>query len=63
MNYLKFYCETFNLKIEGDNIFDEKSKLVGRIEDEKYVHFTHQGLVTKLSDLLLPALEEISVHS
>ncbi len=48
MNYLKFYCETFNLKIEGDNIFDEKSKLVGRIEDEKYVHFAHQGLVAKL---------------
>ena len=62
MNYLNYYCETFSLKIEGDRILDEDNNLIGRVEDEKYVRFTYQKNAMKMSDLLLPAFEKLSVH-
>ena len=64
MNYLDYYCKTFGLIISEDLIIDEMHwEAVGRIvEDKKYVHFYTQPSPMKTSDLLLPALENFSVH-
>tara|TARA_B100000242_G_C42859116_1_gene398822 strand:+ start:42 stop:230 length:189 start_codon:yes stop_codon:yes gene_type:complete len=62
MNYLKMYCETFDLKIEGNKILDKDNNLIGKVEDEKYVRFTYQKNAMKMSDLLLPTFEKLSVH-
>jgi hypothetical protein len=56
------YCETFNLKIEGNKILDKDNNLIGKVEDEKYVRFTYQKNAMKMSDLLLPTFEKLSVH-
>lgn len=62
MNYLKMYCDTFDLKLEGDKIFDKHNNLIARIEDEKYVLFISQGQLLKISDLFLASLERVIVH-
>lgn len=64
MNYLDYYCKTFGLAVSEDLIIDEiHREAVGRIvEDGKYVHFYTQPNPMKMSDLLLPALENFGVH-
>ncbi len=62
MMYLNMYCQAFNLKLEGDKIFDKDNNLIGKVEDEKYVHFTYQTNPIKVSDLWLATFERISVH-
>jgi hypothetical protein len=64
MNYLDYYCKTFGLTISGDLVIDVMCwAAVGKIvEDGKYVHFFGQLNPTKMSDLLLPALENFGVH-
>ena len=64
MNYLDYYCETFGLTVSEDLVIDSWCcTAVGKIvEDGKYVHFFGQPNPMKVSDLLLPALENFSVH-
>jgi len=64
MKYLDYYCKTFGLTISEDLIIDKMCcAAVGEIdEDRKYVHFFSQTNPMKISDLLLPALENFSVH-
>lgn len=62
MKYLQMYCDTFGLKIKENRIFDDQNNLIGMIEDDKYIQFTYQKSPVKMSDLLLAAFEQISVH-
>lgn len=62
MNYIKLYCETFDLKLLENKIFDQDNNLIGEVEDKDFVRFTYQSNPVKVSDLFLLSLEEISVH-
>lgn len=64
MNYLDCYCQTFDLIVKEDLVIDTLRRMaVGKIfEDGKYVHFYSQLNPMKTSDLLLPTLENFSVH-
>ena len=63
MNYLKIYCDTFDLKFNGKKIFNKKEELVGEVEDDKYVKFLCQDNLIKISDLFLLAFEQINIHN
>jgi len=63
MNYLEYYCDTFDLTIYGQLIIDSSADVVGHIEpNEKYIKFDAAVSPVKVSDLFLPALENCSVH-
>jgi len=63
MNYLEKYCQTFNLTLSNRKILDKDNNIVGEVEEDKYVRFTYQPNLIKISDLLLLSFEEISVHN
>ena len=62
MNYLKIYCDVFDLTLKKDSVFDKENNLVGKVEDKKYIRFTYQNNPIKLSDLWLASFERICVH-
>jgi len=63
MSYLEKYCQTFNLTLSSRKILDKDNNVVGEVEEDKYVRFTYQPNLIKISDLLLLSFEEISVHN
>ena len=63
MNYLQFYCDTFNLTLQYPYVFDKNQKTLGEVEsNEKYVHFYSNNYPMKISDLLALGIERINVH-
>ncbi len=63
MMYLDQYCKKFNLVIDGNLILNDKKTVVGHVEpDKKYVKFHNQSSPMKISDLLMLAFENLSVH-
>jgi len=63
MNYLEYYCDTFNLAIYGHLVIDSSASVVGYVEpNKKYIKFDTAVSPVKVSDLFLPALENCSVH-
>jgi len=58
MNYLKLYCDTFDLKIDKNKVLDKNNNLIAKIEDDKYIKFVYQGNIVKMSDLVHFILNE-----
>lgn len=59
---LKRYLQFYNLKLKSNIVFDDKSKKIGVIHENKYVEFNDKSLI-KVSDLLLFLLEGESAHA
>lgn len=62
MNYLSLYCDKFKLEIVKNNIVDCHKKVIGVIEENKYVFFHKTNQKVKISDFLILTIENVCIH-